>query len=476
MPAQRTIDILVPKMGESDAEATIDQWFVKTGDEVLADAILCEISTQKVQVEITAPEAGVVAELLHAEGDVVPVEEVLARLAPPGTKIEAGESSGASAADEDAPPAKPAANGKHRPPEQPVAPAGPGAVERERQRLMRQKSTPLVRNIAQELGIDIAQVPGTGTHGRVTKKDVVDFLEQQRRIGSAQSQHSPVHKEPVGDSEGINPGGSNQLPALPPRPHKSLPPGSEKPEVSGRRIVFGDADEYSEPMNFMRRAIAEHMSESQRRAPHAYTVHEIDMTPVMTLRRQVREEFEARYGVKLTPLAFILKALTEALGQFPILNARVDGDNIVYHRHINIGVAVAIEDGLIVPVVRQMEEKSLIGIARSLSDLARRARGKRLTPHDVEGGTFTVTSPGQKGAIMGTPILNQPQVGIVHVGAIRKVPAVLTAPDGTDSLAIRSRVIFTLGLDHRAIDGWVADSFLEEVRVRLERCEFQVLE
>lgn len=436
-------NIPMPQMGESVTEATIVKWHKAVGDPVEADETLLEISTAKVEAEIPAPCSGVVAEILHAEGETVPVDTIIARIAPPGTFIAhadppAAPAGGASSA--------PVSSGDEIALREDEEAADPVAMERERRQLLARRSTPLVRSMIRELGLNLEDIPGTGRHGRVTKEDVLRFIEANGRGGSA------------------------------PRPEDypvSLPGESET--LGGHRLRFGSGlEDFVEPMSAMRRAIARHMVESRRTSPHAYTVHEVDFTKMMRLREKLKGRYQKDHGAKLTPLSFILKAVTEAIVRYPMFNASVlPGDRIAYHRSVNVGVAVALERGLIVPVIRNMQDKTLPQIALALADIAARARSKKLMPADVEGGTFTITSPGQKGALMGFPILNQPQVGVLYVGAIKKRPCVIETADGTDVMAIRSIGILSLALDHRLIDGWVADSFMLDIKDRIEGGEFE---
>ncbi len=433
-------DIPMPQMGESITEATIVQWYRKVGDEIAADETLLEISTAKVEAEIPAPCDGVIAEILFEEGETVDVDTIIARIAPPGTAVDASAANGKPAKKAKEPEGSAAAATAE--PEEDVVDAA--SLERERRHLLLRKSTPLVRSMVRELGLDLEQIPGTGRHGRVTKGDVLKFLES--RDSGKHHEDYPVH----------GPGASETLGGLPLTFGKGLP-------------------DLVEPMSAMRKSIARHMVDSRRISPHAHTVHEVDFTKTMALREKAKERFQETLGVKLTPLSLILKAVTEAIVKYPIFNSSVIGtDSIAYHRSINIGVAVALERGLIVPVIRNMEHKSVGGIAESLHDIATRARTKKLVPADVEGGTLTVTSPGQKGALMGLPILAQPQVAVLYVGSIKKRPCVIEGADGTDVIGIRSMGILTLALDHRVIDGWVADSFMMEIRERLEAANFDV--
>lgn len=435
--------VIMPQMGESITEATITGWRKKVGDAVEENEPLLDISTAKVEVEIPSPTSGVIAELKFEVGATVPIDTVIAIIAPKGAKIEVATASPAPAAAKPAPPA--AVNGgSHAAPAAPpsvkiAAPAG--SLKEQRAHLMQVRSTPLVRNMAREMGLDLSNVKGSGTHGRVTRRDLEAHLES----------------------------GGGAAPAASPAPAPKSAP------VAAPATVAVPTQGRLEPMTHMRKMIAEHMIRSRRTSAHAYTVHEVDFTRLMMQRDKNRKAFEAQYGVKLTPLAFILKALTEILPRFPILNAMIrDETSIFYNGTINMGVAVAVANGLVVPVLHGAENLSLAGICRALADKSTRARENKLLPTDMEGGTFTVTSPGQRGATMATPILNQPQTGILHVGAIQKIPCVIEDEFGHDVIAIRQRAHLTLGFDHRIVDGWEADGFMEALRTRLEDGDFHI--
>jgi len=435
-------NIPMPQMGESVAEATVVKWHKAVGDAVEADETLLEISTAKVEAEIPAPCSGVVAEILFPEGATVDVDTIIARIAPPGTAI--APSSDAVPVDGRRSSGQTSLSELREAEATDIDAVDPATMERERRQQLALRSTPLVRSMIRELGLNLEDIPGTGRHGRVTKEDVLRFIESAGRGSAPRQEDYPV----------------------------SLPGESET--LGGHRLRFGAGlEDFVEPMNAMRRAIARHMVESRRTSPHAYTVHEVDFTKMMRLREKLKGRFQEKHGVKLTPLSFILKAVTEAIVRYPMFNASVlSGDRIAYHRSVNLGVAVALERGLIVPVIRNMQDKTLPQIAMAVTDIAARARSKKLMPADVEGGTFTITSPGQKGALMGFPILNQPQVGVLYVGAIKKRPCVIETADGTDVMAIRSIGILSLALDHRLIDGWVADSFMLDIKDRIEGGEF----
>jgi pyruvate dehydrogenase E2 component (dihydrolipoamide acetyltransferase) len=446
------VDIIMPQMGESIAEGTLSKWLKKVGDEVKRDEPIFEISTDKVDAEIPASTAGVLAEILVKEGETVAVQTVVARLetekgaiAGSGKREAGGGGGGAgesalagdnAAAVFKAAPAAPQREGTPAPaqPRQPqAAPAiaashsGNGSSFEER---VRTKSSPLVRKIAAEHGVNISSLQGTGVSGRVTKRDILGFIEAGPSAGSA-------------------------LPASR-FPHTALPLPAAWP---------GDT---VEPMSKMRALISEHMVASRHTSAHVTSFIEIDFTRVARIRAKKRAEFEAATGQKLTYMPFIIKAVTQGLRAFPVMNSSVAGTNVIYRKQINIGVAVALEWGLIVPVIKNADDLSLSGITRALNDIAARARAKKLSPDEVQGGTFTITNPGVFGSLMGTPIINQPQVAILGVGAIEKRPKVLPGVDGEDTIAIRTCAYFSISFDHRIIDGAVADQFLAFVKKTIE--------
>ncbi len=425
-------DVVMPQMGESVAEGTITKWLKQVGDPIKRDEPLFEISTDKVDAEIPAPADGVLTEIIHGEGVTVEVNSVVARIAAAGEAPAAAaapappETAGAAPAVPAAPPAPaPAAAAAPAPTPAPPRRDGGAAAAAE---LRRTRSTPIVRRIAAEHGIDLARVPGTGVSGRVTKQDILAFIE----------------------------GGGREAAAAP-APGGPAPPAFQP----GERV-------HVEPMSVMRQKIAEHMVMSRRTAAHVTTVFEIDMTAVDALRQKHKDRFLAETGVKLSITAFIARAVVDALRAYPIANASVDGKDIVYKKDINLGIAVALDWGLIVPVVKNAEEKNLVGLARAITDLATRAREKKLSPDEVQGGTFTITNPGVFGSLFGTPIINQPQVAILGVGAVVKRPMVVGAADGSDSIAIRSMCYMGLSFDHRLLDGMLADFFMSHVKRSLE--------
>jgi 2-oxoglutarate dehydrogenase E2 component (dihydrolipoamide succinyltransferase) len=453
----------MPQMGESIFEGTITKWLKKPGDKVERDEPLFEISTDKVDAEIPSPSAGVLKEIKVNEGQTVPIQTVVAVIDGAGSAAAAPASAPAKApapeaADAPAPPpaAKPAA-----PPPAAAAPtqAAPQAVPASQRSGERIHSSPLVRRMAAERGIDLTTVPGTGAGGRISKQDI----------------------EAVIAAGGVPAAGP--APAVPPA--RPAPPATSAapapPAVSGgqihvafesavprEKIYFGNYQ--VEPMSNMRQRIAEHMVASKRVSAHVYSVDEIDMTKVASLRAKAKDEFEQRYETKLTFMPFFVKAAVAGLRAFPTMNASLDGTNVVLHKEINIGIAVALDWGLIVPVVKGADEKNVLGIQRTLNDLAERARSKKLKPEEVQEGTFSITNPGVFGGLFGLPVISQPNVGILGLGMIEKRPVVIN-----DSIAIRSMCYVTLSYDHRVVDGAVAHRFLHKVKETLENWSEPVL-
>lgn len=446
------IDVIMPQMGESIAEGTLSRWLKKVGDEVKRDEPIFEISTDKVDAEIPASNAGVLAEILVQEGETVPVQTVVARLetekgavvaAEPATApTTAAASAPAAAASAPAAPSAVAA----------PAPAPSGAPDSLEVRL-RTRSSPLVRKMAADHGVDIATLQGSGLAGRVTKKDLLLALEG----GVAAAGQ-----------------GASQAAVAQPRPGASMhaPGGTAAPEGPLPEPWPGDV---VEPMSRMRALISEHMTASRRTSAHVSSFFEVDFTRVARIRAQNRKEFEAATGQKLTYMPFVIRAVVEGLKKFPVVNSSVAGTDVIYRKQINIGIAVALDWGLIVPVLKHADDLSLTGITRGLNDLAARARAKKLKPEEVQDGTFTITNPGVFGSLMGTPIINQPQVAIMGLGTIEKRPRVVTGPDGEDMIAIRTCSYFSLSFDHRIIDGAVADGFLAYVKQQIETFPDSVL-
>ena len=419
-------DVVMPQMGESIAEGTIVRWIKKVGERVDRDEPLFEISTDKVDAEIPSPMAGVLVEIKAREGETVPVNSVVAVIGDTMPAVVAPAPAVAPAAP--VVPAEPArvetaAAAPAAPPPAPQAIAEPVTATVDDGR--RQKSSPLVRKIAREHNVEIARVSGTGLGGRVTKNDILGFIDGAPGAGA--------------------PPAAAQEPAA--------------PRAAGHKP--GDNVEVV-PMSVMRRKIAEHMVFSRRTSAHVHSVFEVDYTRVAKIRDAKKAEYE-RAGAKLTFMSFIIKAAVDALKAVPIVNTSIDGDNVIYRKDINIGVAVALDWGLIVPVIKRADEKNVLGLSRAVVDLATRARAKQLKPDEVQGGTFTITNPGVFGAMFGMPIISQPQVAIMGVGAIEKRVAVIE-----DAIAIRLKGYLTLGYDHRLIDGAVADEFMSHVKKTLE--------
>jgi pyruvate dehydrogenase E2 component (dihydrolipoamide acetyltransferase) len=399
------MDVVMPQMGESVAEGTIVRWMKKVGDAVDRDEPLFEISTDKVDAEIPSPSAGVIAEIRAQEGETVPVNSVVA-------VIRGADEAVASPSPAAEPPVVPATAPRDS------APAS-GGVSRGGEDLARERSSPLVRQLAAEHQVDISRVKGTGIGGRVTKHDILAFVEQHGRTAG-------------------------------PSPAESAP-------------ILAGAEDRVEKLSVMRKKIAEHMVLSRRTSAHVHSVFEVDFSRISGIRVSRKAAYEAQ-GTKLTYLSFIVKAVADALHDWPVINASTDGEQIVYHKDVNIGVAVALEWGLIVPVIRSADRLDLLGLSRTIADLATKARAKQLKPEDVSGGTFTITNPGAFGALFGMPIINQPQVAILDVGAIEKRPVVVD-----DAVAARPTAFMALGFDHRIIDGAVADQFMSRVKQTLEK-------
>ncbi|HEX2450526.1 MAG TPA: dihydrolipoamide acetyltransferase family protein [Gemmatimonadales bacterium] len=445
------IDVVMPQMGESITEGTLSRWLKKVGDPIKRDEPMFEISTDKVDAEIPAPAAGTLAEVLVQEGQTVAVQTVVARIETEAGAVAAAPPSPAPApapAPTPAPAPAPGPAAAPTPAATPIAatpiatvPVGNGAETAEER--LRRRSTPLVRKMAAEHNLDLASIPGSGVAGRVTKNDVVGYLESGQAARTAQPAPAPA-------------------PARAPEPQPVGPPARPAPAVAADPWQ-GDT---VEPWSRIRRLTAEHMVMSRRVSPHVNTIFEIDYTRVSQLRAKQKAEYAAR-GVNLTYLAFIAKAAADNLRKHPGINAAVGADATILRRDINLGIAVALDWGLIVPVVRHADELSLMGVARAINDLGERARGKKLTPEEVQKGTFTITNPGVFGSVIGTPIINQPQVAILCVGAIQKQPAVVSI-DGADALAVRLMGMLSLAFDHRVVDGADADRFMADMKRTLE--------
>ena len=439
-------EIVMPQMGESIVEGTITKWLKKPGDKIQRDEPLFEISTDKVDAEIPAPASGVLQEIKVAEGATVQVNTVVGTISSDGEGAAvkpAPEKKAAPAApvSEPAHPSK-GAKGGAAALESPAAQPQPGVSRHEEDEHAR--SSPLVRKIARENNVNLSQVEGSGLGGRITKQDILAFIES----GGGATGVSPVQPSSSAHEQPRPVAASAAAPAPRPTP----------PEIPGDIV----------PMSRMRQLIAKHMIESRRTSAHVHCMFEVDLTRIVNLRNKLKSGFEQRNGARLTFMPFFVRSTIIALQQFPIVNASLDGDNIRYHRNVNVGIAVALDWGLIVPVLKNADELNFLGLQRGITDLGERARGKKLKPEEVEGSTFTVTNPGQFGAVFGLPIINQPNSAIMGVGGITKMPLVVTDKDGADSIAIRSVVHLTLGYDHRLIDGAVADQFMAFVKKTLE--------
>src|SRR5262252_626345 len=412
-------DIIMPQMGESIVEGTITKWLKKPGDKIQRDEPLFEISTDKVDAEIPAPASGVLQEIKVGEGNTVQVNTVVG-------VIGDGNGVGAPATAKAAAPA-PSAPAPPKSEPAPPPPSTPPQTAYEAEEEADVRSSPLVRKLAREHNLDLASIHGTGTGGRITKQDVLDYVKHRDAASPATAPSRPA-------------------------------PVSAPATIPGELV----------PMTQMRKIIAQRMIESRRTSAHVHCMFEVDLTRIVNLRNKLKNSFEQRHGARLTFMPFFVRAAIIALQQFPIVNASVEGENIRYHRHVNAGIAVALDWGLIVPVLKNADELNFLGLQRGITDLGERARNKKLMPADVEGATFTITNPGQFGAVFGLPIINQPNAAIMGVGGITKQPMVVTDKDGSDSIAIRSVVHLTLGYDHRLIDGAIADQFMALVKKTLE--------
>jgi pyruvate dehydrogenase E2 component (dihydrolipoamide acetyltransferase) len=433
-------DIVMPQMGESIFEGTITKWLKKPGDKVQRDEPLFEISTDKVDAEIPAPASGILQDIKVVEGNTVQVNTVVGTIAGDGEAAATAPAAAKVVASAPAPPVK--AQAAVPPPAAPVeiqATAEPVREEEDDHA----RSSPLVRKIAREHNVSLSQIPGTGMGGRITKQDLMAFLERPEASGVSARASAPA--------------ASSSAPS--PRPVAPAP-----------AAIPGDLV----PMTQMRKIIAQRMIESRRTSAHVHCMFEVDITRIVQLRNKTKSAFEQRHGARLTFMPFFVRSVIIGLQQFPIVNASIESESIRYHRHVNVGIAVALDWGLIVPVLKNADELNFLGLQRGISDLGERARSKKLKPDEVEGSTFTVTNPGQFGAVFGLPIINQPNSAILGVGGITKVPLVVTDNDGNDSIAIRSVVHLTLGYDHRLIDGAVADQFMAFVKKTLENWSEEV--
>lgn len=453
MPSGEATEVVMPQMGESITEGTVSKWLKAVGERVEKDEPLLEISTDKVDAEVPSPAAGTLIEIRAQEGETVEVGSVVALVgakgsvgaAEPRTQSQATE----SAVTAQAPAAVPA--GEPVPARTAAVTAGANGGS-SAEELRRTRSSPLVRKIAEEHGIDISRILGSGLSGRVTKGDILSFIETGAALRP----------------EDLLVGRANVAPA-------AAAPASKAPTQAGAPpAIQPGAGDRVEKMSVMRKLIAEHMTFSKQTSAHVTSVYEIDMSRVAKFRDQNKAAFQQRYGTKLTFMPFIFQAVTQAIRKFPIVNAQVSGENIIYKGDVNLGMAVALDWGLIVPVIKRADTLSLSGLGLAANDLADRARSKKLSPDEVADGTFTITNPGVFGGLYGTPIINQPQVAILCVGTIEKRPRVLTTPDGDDYIAIRTMAYFALTYDHRIVDGADAERFLSFMKEYLETNEFSL--
>jgi len=463
------VDVVMPQMGESIFEGTITKWLKKPGDKVERDEPLFEISTDKVDAEIPSPSAGVLKEIKVPEGQTVPIQTIVA--------VIEGAGSAATSAPAPAPtpaasvpaakpaPAAPAAVPATAKPTTPApapvlatAPPAPAAQAAPASSTERIHSSPLVRRMAKEHGVDLSTIEGSGAGGRITKQDI----EAAIAVSSGAAPASAQATSPAAAARPIPP----PAPAAVAHPGGAAGHGSQfipalQVGVPRERLYFGNYEVH--PLSVMRQKIAVHMVASKHVSAHVYSVDEIDMSKVAAIRAKSKEEFEKRYETKLTFMPFFVKAAVAGLRAYPIVNASLDGTNVVLHKEINIGIAVALDWGLIVPVVKNADEKNLLGIQRNLNDLAERARSKKLKPEEVQEGTFSITNPGVFGGLFGLPVISQPNVAILGLGAIEKRPVVVD-----DAIAIRSMCYVTLSYDHRVVDGAIAHQFLHKVKETLE--------
>ena len=477
MPTQTAVDVVMPQMGVSVSEGTITKWLKQEGETIAADESLLEISTDKVDTEVPSPGEGVVAKILVQEGQTVDVGTVLAVIAPEGAEVSTPEEMPAAPATQDAadeanaaasegvgavaeaaaPEAEtPAPETSAPEPAEPAAPAQPAPDGADNGRTF---VSPVVARIASEHGVDPGQVQGTGRGGRVTKKDILAFVESG------------------GQTEAPAPAAPEAPPAAPAQPEAPAPAAAQPPPpkpapapapaAQAQPLATGESEE---PMNAMRRGIAEHMRRSLDTSAHVTSAIEVDMSKVVAIRGKLKKEYGEAYGVNPTYLSFIARAAVETLREYPWINGEIRGDKIVTRNYVNLGFAVELADGkgLIVPVVKNAEGLNLLGMARSVAEIAQRARDKKLMPDDVQGGTFTITNPGGYGTFHGTPVISQPQAGILGTYAVVKRPWVVQDELGQDVIAIRPLMNLTLTYDHRLVDGALAGRFLRDLRERLE--------
>ena len=470
------IEVVMPQMGVSVSEGTVTKWLKQPGEAIAMDEPLLEISTDKVDTEIPSPGEGIVAQILVPEGETVDVGTVLAVIAPAGLEAVAAPAVEAPAPAAAAPVAEtpapagqtaaPAASGSE-PQSAPPAAAAPALSAPGQIGNGRTFVSPVVARIAAEHGVDPGAVPGTGTGGRVTKKDILAYIEAGPRAAPAEMQRTPP---PV-----VAPSAETPVPAVltPPAPAPvaaaAAPAAAARPAATQPAVELGPG-EVEEPMTAMRRGVMEHMRRSLDTSAHVSSAIEVDMSRIVAARERLKPEYQASYGVNPTYLAFIARATVETLKDYPWINAEIRGEQIVTRAFVNLGIAVALEEGkgLIVPVIKNAQDMNLLGTARAIADLAQRARTKKLLPDDVQGGTFTITNPGGYGTFHGTPIISQPQVGILGTYALVKRPWVIQDELGQDVIAIRPIMNITLTYDHRLVDGALSGGFLRDLRERLE--------
>ena len=426
-------DVIMPQMGESIAEGTITTWLKAVGDSVERDEPLFEISTDKVDAEIPSPESGVLLEIRAKEGETVEINTVVAVIGEAGESLGASKPTSGPAVTEQAATSSVSA-------ETPAPSSDVASVEERR----KTKSSPVVRKIASEHGIDISRLSGTGISGRVTKKDIVAYIDS---AGSAAPASASAPAPVLQSAHSVSAPSMFGMP-------QELPANFRGKVMEGDRI---------EEMSTMRKKIAEHMVISKHVSPHVATVWEVDFSKVADLRKKYKRTWQERHGVNLTFTSFILKVTVDALKAYPTLNASLDGERIIYHRNVNLGIAVALDWGLLVPVVSGADELNLLGLTRRANDLAERARTKKLKPDEVQNGTFTITNPGVFGPMFGLPVINQPQVAILGVGAVEKRPVVID-----DMIGIRTRAYMSMSFDHRLVDGADADAFMKKIKVGIE--------
>jgi len=456
MATGTAIEVVMPQMGVSVSEGTITKWLKQEGEAIEADESLLEISTDKVDTEVPSPGKGIVQKIFVQEGETVDVGTKLAVIAPEEAVVEPEAEEPPAPAEPETP--EPVAAAEPEPaaaPARPPAPAPSDGKAGEERTFV----SPVVAKIASEHGVDLGRVEGTGRGGRVTKKDILAYIEAGAPAPEAEVAPPPPPEAPTAPPPPAE---------APPPTAEAPPPPPEAPRAPEPAVAV--AGELVEPMNAMRRGIAEHMRRSLDTSAHVTTVFEVDMSRVVAIREKLKPEYQKTYGVNPTYLAFIARATIEAIRNWPWVNGEIRGEQIVVKQFVNIGVAVALEGGkgLIVPVLKNAEGLNLLGLARGIADVAERARNKKLMPDDVQGGTFTITNPGGWGAIIGTPIISQPQVAILDVEALVKRPVVVQDADGQDVIAIRPMMNLCLSYDHRLVDGAYAAQFMKELRENLE--------